>query len=396
MFSLSKRLFPALFLFFLTFSPACGSEWSLLSDRLNPKQIPLPETLTSRHALTPSMTFWQGYFYLAWTEPDNHGIQQIYIKRLKDGMVWETFGKSQNKDISFSSSTPFIGTNGKTLFLAWTEKSIENVSRLYVKQWNGSEWIFLGGSLNLSPEKEAKSPILAFLNETPYLAWNESGEKEWSKLFVKHWDGKSWVSDGSGFGLENQHITQAPFFLFEGNKGHLVWAEADETRIFKIQYATLADGKWNQLHSPLNQDLKMQAFNPSLAFLKNDLYLVFQEKSPEGGFKIQLRRMIEEKWESQNEKLVDHGLRSFNPVLASDHQTLLIAWEEWDSSGMPRIGVQVITEHGESKLISPPSNGTERFELNPLLITHNQSAYLAWKETTDNDLYQIQIRRYSP
>lgn len=396
MFLLSNRLFQASLLFFLSFSPAYGSDWSLLSGQLNPKQIQLPETLTSRHALTPSMIFWKGYLYLAWTEPDNHGIQQIYIKRSKEGMVWETFGKSQNKDTSFSSSTPLIGTNEKTLFLAWTEKNSENASQLYVKEWTESGWVFLGSSLNFSPEREAKSPSLGFLNETPYLAWNESGEKEWSRLFIKHWDGKSWISDGPGFGLENQHITQAPFLLFEGSKGHLVWAEADETRIFKIQYASLTDGKWNQLTIPLNQNFNMQAFNPSLSLLKNNLYLIFQEKTPEEGFKIQLRRKVQEKWEFQNEKLIDHGLRSFNPVLASDHQNLLIAWEEWGATGIPKIRVQVISENGESKLISPPSDAMESFELSPLLITHNQSAYLAWKETTVSDLYQIQIRKYSP
>ncbi|MFI5303564.1 MAG: hypothetical protein ACHQYP_02105 [Nitrospiria bacterium] len=386
---------PLIFLI-LTHS-AHSSEWVSLSDTLNPKQVPLPETLTSRHAMTPSMTFWKGNLYLSWTEPEAHGIQQVYIKKLKDGVNWEQVGKSQNKDRTNSSASPSFGTNGNDLFLCWTEKNDDNISQVYVKQLIGTNWQLLGGSLNTFKEKEAKSPMLALFNGVPYVAWNESSEKEWSKLYVKHWDGSAWIPDGQGFGLEAQHITQAPYLLFDGNKGHLVWAESDEMRIFQIHYAKLEGGKWNELHVPLNQDPKMQAFNPSLSLFKNDLYLVFQEKSPDEVFRIQLRHLTPDGWRTENSRLKNSGKNSFNPVLAFDHETQLVAWEEWEVSGIPNIAVQALTQDGESKkILSDFNQNPERFRLNPILITNDQSAYLAWKETANSDLYQVQIRKYQP
>lgn len=385
------------FILVVLISLAHSSEWVSLSESLNPKQIPLPETLTSRHSISPSLTFWHGHLYLSWTEPDSHGIQQIYLKKLTEGMTWEQIGKSHNKDRTHTSSTPIIVSNGDTLFLCWTERNDDNVSQVYMKKWNGKDWEFLGGSLNTYPEKEAKSPTVAFLNGIPYVAWNESGEKEWSKLYIKHWDGASWIPDGPGFGLEPQHITQAPFLIFDKNRGHLVWAESDEMRVFQIHYASLLDGQWNELKPGLNENLKMQAFNPSLAIFNNELYLVFQEKTPEDGFKIQLRHLTPEGWKSEDSRLVDQARKSFNPGLSFDHETMLISWEEWDASGIPNIAVQALTRDKKAEISFHPSdNDPKRFQLNPILVRDEQSTYLVWKETANNDLYQIQIRKYLP
>lgn len=377
--------------------PAHSANWITLSESFHPNRTPLPETLTSRHALTPSMTFWKNELFVAWTESDSHGIQQLYIRRLKDGLAWDQFGRSQNRDRSYSSSAPFIATNGKNLFLAWTEKNDANVSQLYVKQWNGSEWENLGGVLNNKPEKDARSPMIAFLNGFPYLAWNETGEKEWSKLYIKHWNGENWIPVGTGFGLEAQHITQAPFLLFSGNQGHLIWAESDETRVFQIYHAMLEDGKWLRSPSALNQNQKMQAFNPSLAIFKNNLFAIFQERTADEQFTIQLRHLTSEGWKSENSRLIRLGGKSFNPVLVPDHETLLIAWENWNLLGIPKIAAQTLTLEGESKIIDlPPESSPGDFRLNPILISDFQSIYLGWREPAENDLYRFQIRKRLP
>jgi hypothetical protein len=394
---LSKSAFLTLVLLILCGSPVLSADWLTLSESFHPKRVPLPETLTSRHALTPSMTIWKGDLYIAWTEPDSHGIQQLYIKRLREGIGWEQLGKSQNRDRSYSSSTPNIATDGKDLFLTWCEKNDLNVAQLYVKQWDGKTWEFLGSSLNRNPEKEAKSPMLAFSSGVPYLTWNETGEKEWSKLYVQAWNSGTWNSVGTGFGLESQHITQAPFLLFAGNKGHLIWAESDETRTFQIHYADLENGEWKRSPAVLNHSAKMQAFNPSLAFFKNNLFAIFQEKSPNEDFTIQLRRLTPEGWKSENSRLISISGKSFNPAVVPDHETLLIAWENWDPLGIPKIAVQTLSLEGESSLIDLPSkNASADFRLNPLLVSDYQSVYLVWREPTDNDLYQFQIRKRLP
>ena len=393
-----KKVFSPLLVVLLTLSPVFASEWLSLTDSLNPRVIPMPETLTSRHVIAPSLSSMNGELFLAWTEPDTHGIQQVYIKRLVDGKRWEPVGKSLNRDRGYSSSTPSIGTNGRELFLAWTEKNADNVSQLYVKSWNGTAWENLGGSLNVTGDREAKSPMLAVLNGIPYVAWNEAGEKEWSRLFIRHWNGDSWVSDGPGFALEARHISQAPFFLFQEGTGHLVWAESDESRIFRIQYAALKGGTWERLASSLNLNPAMQAFNPALAVLKDTLYLVFQERNPSSGFSLQLRQLSHapDGWKNENSKLIRSEAEMLNPVAAAAGDALLIAWEDRNSLGIPGIQVLFLAPDGATRKFTIPPEGPDRFQLNPLLFSERQSAYLAWKETTGGDLYQVQIRKLIP
>ncbi|MHB8481799.1 MAG: hypothetical protein ACYDBV_03550 [Nitrospiria bacterium] len=380
----------------LSFS-AKSEGWISLSNRLNPETIPMPETLSSRHALTPALALWKGELYASWTEPDVHGIQQIYIKKLNQSTkTWEIFGRSQNKDRFFQASTPYLSSNGKSLFLAWTEKNREEVSQLYVKEWNGSEWTFLGESLNIDVGKEARNPVIAFLKDIPYVAWNESGEKEWSKLYVKRWDEKSWIADGPGFGLENQHITMAPSFIFEGQRGHLVWPESGDTRIFQIYHAFLDDRKWSLERNSLNHDSRMQAFNPSMTLFNGTVYLVFQEKSPEGDFKLQFRHLTPEGWKTDTVKTADHGAKAFNPVLSSNPLRMILAWEEWDDQGHPKIVTESISSSGDQKALGTVNDRPDRFGLSPFLVSGDQETYLAWKENNQDDLYQIHIKKYLP
>jgi hypothetical protein len=122
------------FTLLLSFSlPAHAQDWASLTENLSRKFMPMPDTLSSRHALFPAMAFWKGDLYVAWTEPNEHGVHQTYIKKLKVGKSWEAFGKSQNRDRTVPSSSPTLDSNGKTLFLSWIEKNSANISNSMLK-----------------------------------------------------------------------------------------------------------------------------------------------------------------------------------------------------------------------------------------------------------------------
>jgi hypothetical protein len=248
----------------------------------------------------------------------------------------------------------------------------------------------------MNPDREARTPILVFQANTPYIAWNESGEKEWSKLYVKHWDGKSWISDGPGFGLEERLTTLTPALIFEGKTGHLVWPEAGDSKVFQIFHATLENGKWSLDSKPLNHDPMMQAFNPSLTLFKGTPYLAFQEEKPEGNFNLQLRHLTPGGWEDDGSKIPDNRLKIFNPVLASVEEFLFIAWEEWDAQENPRIAVASLSSSGKIKIEAPLNENLDHFGLHPVLLSEDHRAFLAWKENNAEGLYQIRIKKYAP
>jgi hypothetical protein len=75
--------------------------------------------------------------------------------------------------------------------VAWYE-DVGTSFNIYVKEWNGSAWVALGGSLDKAVAQDARDIVLAIRTDNrPVVAWEEAGN-----IFVKQWTGTSWVSLG--------------------------------------------------------------------------------------------------------------------------------------------------------------------------------------------------------
>jgi len=87
---------------------------------------------------------------------------------------------------------PSLAFSGNTPYAAWIENNGSGAYNVFVKFWNGSGWELKGGGLNVDLNQSAFFPSIAVTGTTPYVAWAESGQ-----IYVRHWDGGNWVSDGA-------------------------------------------------------------------------------------------------------------------------------------------------------------------------------------------------------
>lgn len=146
----------------------------------------------------------QGNPYLQWSEmpPDFNG-DSVYVSRW-NGRKWQVIDRgSLSSDISSSSRSRAIVVNTQNQpILAWSVQLYEaGVGSLgfavYAGTWNGKNWVPWGGMLSSRKDYYAAGPSIALdAQDRPVVAWHESGGGKGYNVYVKRWNGKSWVPYG--------------------------------------------------------------------------------------------------------------------------------------------------------------------------------------------------------
>ncbi|MCO6400976.1 MAG: S8 family serine peptidase [Verrucomicrobia bacterium] len=166
---------------------------------------------------------------IAYSASDAAGQKQIFVKRWVGGFgdfselgnwwrmedQWAGYRHSAVKTgISRTledSEEPSIAVDGENVFVAWRERPRDfggtNVSRIFVRQWDGADWIQLNGSAQdfgvpNSASYNTFSPQIAVMGSgQPVVAWLQYSDASTNLVHprVAVWDGMNWV------GLANSH-----------------------------------------------------------------------------------------------------------------------------------------------------------------------------------------------
>jgi hypothetical protein len=123
----------------------------------------------------------------------------LYVKRW-DGATWQALGGPLDKNSARDADTASIAIDSQDRsVVVWNERvgseSVLNYN-IYVKRWTGTGWQFLGGALNVSSASWAFQPTVAIdSTNSPVVAWEEVNADK-VKVYVKRWNGSSWVTLG--------------------------------------------------------------------------------------------------------------------------------------------------------------------------------------------------------
>ena len=193
-----------------------------------------------------------------------------YVKSW-DGTGWTMKGAALNKKLGAGSTalSVSIAGDGTNPYAAWSEymHSANNGSgydndtnpQIYVSQWNGTQWVAMGGSLNIDPSNWAYDPSIAFLNGSLYVAWTERTPTGNAQLYVKTWNGTGWSlvgagalnrAPGAGWAYHPSLIADAA-----SNTLYLGWVEqlalGQKAQVYISRYS---GGSWSSLGGSLNVD----------------------------------------------------------------------------------------------------------------------------------------------
>jgi Bacterial Ig-like domain/Bacterial Ig domain len=208
---------------------------------------------------------------VTWGENDSTS-SKVYVKRW-NGSAWIQFGATPlNIDSTKNARNPSIAINSSDFPVVTWEESDSNHFNIYVKRWNGTSWVqFESSSLNIDPTKDAQNPSIA-LNSSgnPIISWDEFGVGSFN-VYVKRWNGTSWVQIGPTFLDVNTDQAASKSSVKVNSSGNPIvsWNE-DDGASYNVYVKSWNGSSWVQVGSTsLDVNPSQSAINPSLAIDSN-------------------------------------------------------------------------------------------------------------------------------
>jgi hypothetical protein len=215
---------------------------------------------TNEDALWPSLALdSNGRPVVAWSEAFN-----IYVKRWT-GTAWEQLGGSLHVNILARLPSLALDSSGNPV-VSWEEYDGTSYN-IYVKRWTGSSWVQVGTTfLDVNTDRFAYSPSLALDSSgNPVVSWTESDGTS-HNIYVKRWTGSSWVQVGTTLDVNtNRHALEPSLALDSSGNPVVSWTESDGT--FHNIYVKRWNGSsWVQVGTTfLDVNTNRDARAPSLA-----------------------------------------------------------------------------------------------------------------------------------
>jgi hypothetical protein len=175
---------------------------------------------------------------LAWVGAGEE-TSEIFVRRYEGG-VWVELGDGSASGGGISSTgsnsdnpSLAVGTDGN-LFVAWEECFERGCQQIFVKKFDGNSWVEVGtGSASgggINQTDGGGLPSLAIDSTgNPVVAWQDvsMGEPE---IYVKRFDGTSWVEIGTGSasagGVSNSDMaSNNPSLVIGGGRICVAWHE---------------------------------------------------------------------------------------------------------------------------------------------------------------------------
>jgi Bacterial Ig domain/Kelch motif/Galactose oxidase, central domain len=227
---------------------------------------------SSSHQGRSQITNVGGVPYVAFLELNKSFYPQESLAYVKswNGTSWSLIGSGSLNRNNVSGTTAdciSITTDGTYPYVAWSEyahtyggsngEDTDTNPQVYAAAWNGTQWVALGGSLNVNGANWAYDVSIAYLGGQLYLAWTERSQSGNAQLYVATWNGASWVLTKSGSLNQNPGSGWAYHPSLVGDPGsnslYLGWVEqsaiGQKAQVFVARYL---GGVWNFLGQSLN------------------------------------------------------------------------------------------------------------------------------------------------
>jgi hypothetical protein len=277
-----------------------ATDWAIVGDSPNKD----PDGL----AAEPSLTIFEGISWVAWSERDSGGVDQIRVAKLPPpGEHWQRVPDTAgpiNADPGDKAFHPSLVVVGTRLYVAWNEVH-EGVEQVHVARLKdgGDGWEQVGGVLNKEPVHDGFEPSMADVAGVPYVAFVEVDGRGVDQARVTRLDGAGtgWepVVDTASpinrdFGTNAEH----PILTAIGGAPYVTWSEKDERGVEQVRVARLkADGSaWEEVvdDSSINDNPRLPAVEPSLAAVGGFPYVSWSEEDEEGVDQVRVSRLAPE------------------------------------------------------------------------------------------------------
>lgn len=373
---------------------AASARWTPLGSPVKASQSNYVEVDSSKHALDPTLVINRSVPYLGWTEPNSHGISQVYVRHW-NGLSWIKDGSSLNQDEDHRAFDLSISSDGEALSMAWIELNNKGIPQLYVKRLIGNDWIEDGKGLNRDRDQAAANPALAVSQSAAYLAWTERNAQRVFQLYVKRRSNGLWQLDGDGsLNLPPSRDAVHPAIVINASDPYITWMQLSDEGFYQIHVKRREASGWNSMGGGLNMDPHSHAMNPSIVLDGHTPYIAWTEINPEGISQLYMKGWSEGKWESIGGSLnLDPARHATKPALLQAGPDLYLAWAEPNAEGISKIHVKRRTRGGWERLDSYLNSAGLRTAVSPSIAGSDSGLFISRKEINRNGLFQIIVKK---
>ncbi|XZE52908.1 GEVED domain-containing protein [Planctomycetaceae bacterium SH139] len=265
---------------------------------------------------SPSVIATEDSTIAAWTDTRS-GREQVYVARF-DGTEWlplgkDTFGGGVG-DPNWNSTRPSLMTDADgNLLVAWEKRSEIGTDILVAQYDEGSDtWVAVGDSLGetgVSQTTSATSPHLISHAVGPVLAWTDTSTGV-TQVYVRYFDGSDWIALGtSEFGDPSDvgggislaapdSMVSEVQVVTDGHQIAIVWSQLDLGNRH-IYLRELSGGVWQEIYFSgtfggvsgnfVPDGERFHNQSPTAAFVQNELLVAWQSFSDSGGYLTSIR-----------------------------------------------------------------------------------------------------------
>lgn len=195
-------------------------------------------------SIDPALAFGSDSKPLVVWSDNTSGNYEIYVRRW-NGTTWAEIGANSASGPGISSNVDSsidpdiaVGLPG-SYFVAWSNLVGGNNFELYVRRWNGSSWVEMpvgsasGGGIS-NNSSQSLFPSLAIKPDgSPIIAWEDETNSTNGEIFVRQWNGLNWseigIDSAVGGGISNNSGRSISPDLAIGTDGMPAVAWADTT-----------------------------------------------------------------------------------------------------------------------------------------------------------------------
>ncbi len=280
-----------------------------------------------------------GYPVVTWQD-NSSGNYEIYVKQWNGTDAWEEIGTGSASGGGISSSSadaqyPSMEIDGSgNPVIAWTDSGSGNWE-IYVKQWNGTSWVELGGSASgggISNNSGISNKPCMVLDESDYpiIAWHDSTSEGVSnyQIYFKQWNGSNWIELGGSAtdgGVSNSSNSSMLASVAINNSGNPVIAWQDDTEVYLKQWN--GTDAWEAIGGSATGDglssTSGESLNPSLSINSSGNPVVtWEDDSTVGNFEIYVKQWNGSSWEAIGGSASSGGIS--NTVFGSHRPSVII------------------------------------------------------------------------
>ena len=165
---------------------------------------------------------------VSWYEWDGTS-DNIYVKRWT-GTSWVQVGGILDANTNQYAYNPSLALDASgNPVVSWQEDDGTGTSwDIYVKRWNGSSWVALGGALDEVSAREALRPALDLRTDNnPVVTWQEWNGVSYDVL-AKRWNGSAWVLIGGKLDKNPSQSARRPAIVLKSDNNPIIsWDEWD-------------------------------------------------------------------------------------------------------------------------------------------------------------------------